>query len=137
MPAFVLRNAFVTLDGTDVSSFVKEVHVDMTADDVDVTAMGAGGHQHLAGIRNDKFTLVAYSNFGASSLDSIVQAKFTAAGTLAVLVQPNGSTVGTLNPKYTGGCPLLTYSPVGGNVGDAAMTPLELPVNGTITPATS
>lgn len=135
--AFILRNAYVTLDGTDVSSLVESVEVAMVYADVPVTAMGAFGEQHLPGLRNDKFTLNAFSSFGASSLDAAVQTKFAAGGTIAVIVMAAGSTVGTLNPRYTGFAPLLTYTPVGGKVGDAAMTPLELPCNGTIGVATT
>jgi len=135
--AFVLRNAIVQLDGTDISTSIESVSVEMSAADVRTTAMGAGGEQHLAGIRDDKFTFNAYSAFGANTLHSLVNAKFVAAGTMEVIVFASGSTAGTLNPKFIGYCPLLTYNPVSGAVGEAAMTPLEMPVNGTITVATS
>ena len=135
--AFVLRNCFVKLDGTDVSNLISSVEVAMTAADVNTTAMGAGGNQHLAGIRDDRFTFTAFSDFGASGLHSIVNAKFQAAGTLAVVVYPNTSTVSATNPSFTGSCPLLTYTPIGGAIGDAATTTLELPVNGTISVATA
>ena len=135
--AYVIRNAVVQLDGTDISTYISSVAVDMTAADVRVTAMGAGGEQHLAGIRDDSFTFTAFTGFGASTLHSVVNAKFVAAGTLEVVVYPSGNTVGTANPKFTGYCPLLTYSPTSGAIGDAATTTLTLPVNGTITVATS
>ena len=140
--AFVLRNCLVWLDGTDISTAMDSVAVDMSAADVDVTAMGAGGRQHLAGIRDDKFTFNAFVGFGAATLDSLVSSKFSSAGTLKVVVWPNvggayGSTTGTANPAYLGFCPLLTYSPVSGKVGDPAMTALDLPVSGTITTLTS
>jgi len=135
--AFVLRNAVVKLDGTDVSNLIREVTVAMTAADVNTTSMGAGGNQHLAGIRDDSFSLTAYSDFTASGLHSIVNTKFVAAGTLQVEVYPNTSTASTTNPHFIGYAPLLSYTPIGGAVGDAAMTPLTLPVSGTITVATS
>lgn len=135
--AFVLRNCVIGLDGTDVSTLIKEVSVEMSADEIEVTAMGAGGHQRLAGIRDDKFTFTAFSNFASNSLHSIINAKFVAAGTIEVKVTPNTSTVGTTNPLFIGYCPLLTYNPVSGNVGDAAMTPLSMPVSGTITVSTT
>lgn len=135
--AYVIRNAVVQLDGTDISQHVSTVTVDMTAADVRVTAMGAGGEQHLAGIRDDSFTFTAFTSFGASSLHEVVNAKFVAAGTLEVIVFPAGGTAGTANPKFIGYCPLLTYSPTSGGIGDAATTTLTLPVNGTITVATS
>lgn len=135
--AFVLRNAVVAIDGNNVSTSVQEVEVAMEAADVSTTAMGAGGEQHLAGIRNDKFTIKALSTFGASNINGIIGAKFIAAGTVEVKVTANGSTVGTSNPLYIGYCPPLTYSPIAGAVGDAASFTIELPVSGTITEATA
>ena len=131
--AFVLRDVRVGFDGTDVSNLIAEVSVELSANDVDVTAMGAGGKQHLAGIRDDKFTFTAFSNFASNSLHSIVSAKFIAAGTIEVKVTPSGSTISATNPIFIGYCPQLTYNPVSGHVGDAAMTPLTMPASGTIT----
>jgi hypothetical protein len=135
--AFVLRNVIVGIDGVDLSDHIKEVQVVMTAADIDVTAMGAGGKQHLAGIRDDSFTFTAYSDFAASKIHATINPKFSAAGTVEVKVTPSGSTIGTANPVFIGYCPVLTYTPVGGAVGDAAMTPLSMPANGTITVATT
>lgn len=138
--AFVLRNVLVGIDGVDLSNHVREVTVAMTAADVSTTAMGAGGEGHLAGIRADSFTFSMYSDFAASQVHATINPKFVAAGTVVVQVMAglaNGSTVGTTNPLFIGYCPVLSYTPVGGAVGDAAMTPLNLPVSGTITVATS
>ena len=141
--AFVLRNCMVWIDSTDISTAMNTVAVDMSAADVDVTAMGAGGRQHLAGIRDDKFTFNAFTAFGASTLDAVISTKFTSAGTIKVAVYGNpagaaSGTAGTANPAYVGyNCPLLSYSPVSGAIGAAAMTPLNLPVSGTITILTS
>lgn len=134
---FVLRNCKVGIDGVDLSTAVREVSVAMSAADVDVTAMGAGGNQHLAGIRDDSFTLTMYSDFGASMVHQTINPKFVAAGTVAVEVIPNGTTIGTANPRFSGYCPVLTYSPVAGGVGDAASTEITLPVSGTIAVTTS
>ena len=133
----VLRNCIVGVDGNNISALVKEVSVEMSADDVDVTAMGSGGKGHLAGIRDDKFTFSAYSDFTASGLHQVFATKFVSAGTYEVKVTASGSTIGTANPLFIGYCPALSYNPVSGAVGDAAMTPLEMPANGTITIATA
>jgi hypothetical protein len=133
MASFVLRNAFVSIDTVDLSDHCREVAVELTADDVDVTAMGAGGHGHLAGIRDDKFTFTFYSDFAAGKVDATIQSKFAGGTTpFYVHVGPNNSTASATNPIYIGTCFLLTYNPVSGAVGDAAMTPLEFVVQGTI-----
>ncbi len=131
--AYVIRNGIVAVDGTNISSLIREVSVELSADDVDVTAMGSGGKGHLAGIRDDRFTFTAYSDFSASGLHSILSAKFVSAGTFEVKVTPSGSTISATNPLFIGYCPALSYNPVSGAVGDAAMTPVTMPANGTIT----
>lgn len=136
MGIYVLRNARVGIDGTDLTAWVRDVSVELSAADVDITAMGAGGRGHAAGIRDDRFTFTFYSDFAASAVHQTINSKFVAAGTVEIKVLPSGSTVGTANPMFIGYCPLLTYNPVSGAVGDAAMTPLQLPANGTITAAT-
>src|SRR4051812_18635082 len=108
----------------------------MTAADVSTTAMGAGGEGHLARIRADSFTFSMYSDFASAQVHATINPKFVAAGTVEVKVTASGSTVGTTNPLFIGYCPVLSYTPVGGAVGDAAMTPLNLPVSGTITVST-
>ena len=41
--AFILKNASISLDGSDISQFVSEVQVEMVYEGVDVTGMGQGG----------------------------------------------------------------------------------------------
>lgn len=137
MAVFVLRNVTITIDGVDLSDHVQSVGVAMSAADVNVTAMGAGGQQHAAGIRDDSMTLTMFSDFASSKVHATINPKFAAAGTVQVVVFPNTSTVSATNPSFTAFCPVLTYNPVSGAVGEAAMTPITLPVNGTITVATS
>lgn len=139
MAKFVIRNGFVSIGGTDVSDKIQQVTVEMTYDAVEVTAMGAGAHQTLAGLRADKFTLNAFSDFDSSTgLDKVVWPIFTAAATTTVICAPAGGTVSATNPFYSGTVSLLTYNPINGAVGDASQTPLEfVTVGATITRATS
>lgn len=139
MAKFVIRNGFVSIGGTDVSDKIREVTVEMAYDAVDVTSMGAGAHQVLAGLRSDKFTIQAYSDFDSSTgLDKVVWPIFTAAGTTTVICAAAGGTVSASNPFYSGTVSLLTYNPISGAVGDASQTPLEfVTVAATITRATS
>ena len=140
--AYVMRNAVVKLDGTDISSQVRELSIEMAYADVSTASFGSIAETHLSGLRSDKITLQAYSSFAASGLHSLIATKFAAAGTVQIQIWPNengaGSTTGTLNPVFTANCALLTYNPLAGAVGDAAITPLELPLSsGTISIATA
>lgn len=136
MAIFVLKNAYVKIGATNVSDHVREVAVNMTADDVDVTAMGAGGHSHLAGLRDDKITLSMYSDFNAIT-DAVLWPLFSTSGTATVEVAANSSTASATNPVYYGVCSLLTYTPIGGAAGAVSMTPVEFVVSGTVTQRTA
>lgn len=135
--AFVLKNVKVGIDGVDFSTAVREVSVETTAAEVSTTAMGAGGEQRIAGIRDDRFTFTVYSDFAASGFHATFNAKFVAAGTLAIEVIANTSTISATNPRFSGYCIPLNYTPISGAVGDAAMMQIEVPVSGTIATTTS
>jgi hypothetical protein len=140
MAVFVLRNCWIRINNVDLSDHISEVTVNATAADVDVTAMGAGGHQRILGIRDDSFELTAFSDFAAGKVDATLWPLFVAnagAGSLFLVeVAAEGSTITSTNPKYSGTCILTEYTPIAGAVGDASMTPVTLPVNGTITRGT-
>lgn len=133
MAVFVLRNVCVSIDGTRVDDHVREIGVNMSAADVNFTAMGNGGQQRQAGIRDDSMTMTVYSDFASNSVHTLINSKFVSAGTFEIKVTASGSTVSATNPLFIAYCPGLSYNPVSGAVGDAAMTPLEFPCNGTIT----
>jgi hypothetical protein len=136
MAVFVIRNAWVRVNGVDLSDHVSEVEVQATAADVDVTAMGAGGHQRILGIRDDAFNVTFFSDFASAKVDATLWPLFTAgggAGSLFLIeVAADGTTISATNPKYSGTCILTEYSPIAGAVGDASMTQVPFPVNGTI-----
>jgi hypothetical protein len=138
MAVYVIRDAAVKINSVDLSDHITEVSVAMSADDVDVTAMGAGGRQRLQGIRDDSFTMTALSDFAAGEIDNTVFPLFTSGSLFLVEVWPAGTTTSSTNPKYSGTVVMTgEYTPVSGAIGDAASTPMTFPVNGTITKSTA
>ncbi len=136
---FIIRNGYVQINGTDCTSLIQSVSVEMTSDQVDVTALGAGAHQFLPGLRTDQFVMNAYSDFTATTgLNAVLWPLFSTNATFSINVAPFTSTVGTANPFFNGTVSLFGYNPVSGAVGAAAMTPLTfMAVSGTFTMATS
>ena len=61
MAKYVLKDAFLEIDGDDVSNRVRGLSVTMTADDVDSSTMGDGVHQHIGGLRSDNYE-VTFAN---------------------------------------------------------------------------
>lgn len=126
----------VTVNGITLSDHAAQVAVEMNADDVDVSTMGTGVHQHLAGLRNDQFTVTFLSDFDAGEIDATLfplLATATTQPTFSVSVKPTSAVSSTTNPTYIGdSCILLTYQPVSGAVGARSETAVTFPCNSAI-----
>jgi hypothetical protein len=137
MSVFVLRDAAVKINSVDLSDHVTEVEVAMTAADVDTTAMGAGGHQRILGIRDDSFKITFLSDFASTEVDQTIWPLFSGGSLFLVECWASGTTSSATNPKFSGTAILTEYSPIAGAVGDASKTAITFPVNGVIARATS
>lgn len=137
MGKLVLTNAAVTVAGVDLSDHVSDVELDLTAADVDVTAMGAGGKQRLAGLQDNKVTITFWQDFAASSVDATLYAAFAAGSLVAFSVAAAGTAYAIPgNPKFSGTAIITDYPPIGGGVGDGLKVKATLSVSGTVTRGT-
>lgn len=136
MAKFVLKDASVVVNGVDLSNRVAEVEVNINADEVETTAMGATGKARLAGLRDDSFTLKFRQDFAAANVDATMF-PLVGAAPFTVVVKPTSAAVSATNPSYTGSCILTEYQPIAGEVGSVADASVTLPVDGAITRATS
>lgn len=136
MSKFIVKDCVVTIAGTTLSDRVAQVAVEMNADDVDVSTMGTGVHEHLAGLRNDQFTMTFLSDFDAGEVDATLfplLATATSQPEFAVSVKPQSGAASTTNPQFIGDtCILLTYQPVSGAVGARSETAVTFPCNSAI-----
>jgi hypothetical protein len=137
MSEFIIKLTSVKINSQDISDHLREASVSLSAPPVDFRAMGDAGRKVVQGLREDEFALTAYSDFDAGQLDAIVWPLFSGGSVFLVEAWPAGTTTSATNPKYSGSCILTEYTPISGEVGDAAMTPLTLPVNGYVTRATA
>jgi hypothetical protein len=133
MAKIVLTNAKVTIGGTDVSDCVTAVTVNTSSADVETTTFGAGGVTRVGGLRDDSMTIDFINDF--SYVEGLVYPLI--GSTTSVVVKPNGTTVGTANPSYTGTVLVTEWTPVAGAVGEMSTASITWPVSGTVTRATS
>ena len=116
MAKMVFTNAYVTVNGTDVSDHVGAVTIDQSADEIETTSFGSTGwRSRVAGLKDGSVQLDWHQDF-SSSVDALLSPAWGAVGT--VVVKPNGSATSATNPSWT--CPVVlsSYSPVAGSVGD-------------------
>lgn len=122
MAKHVLRNAYLRINGVDLSARADSVTINMSASDIDVTSFQPSGgvKQHLQGMRDDSFVVDFFQDFAAAQVDKTLQPLFLAGTEFEVKVAAQGSVISDTNPAWESGqCILMNYSPIAGKVGDA------------------
>jgi hypothetical protein len=121
MSKYIIKDAVISINSVDLSDRVAEVTINMNADDVDVSTMGTGVHEHLGGLRNDSFVVKFLQDFAAAKVDATLFPLLATADsqpTFPVAVQPFVGSPSATNPEYS--CAegiLLDYQPMQGAVG--------------------
>ena len=129
----------ISVDGTtyvDLTDHVTSLTINKQDDELDVSAMGAGGHTFIAGLESSTLS-VDFLNDDATA--SVMQTLNTLVGTNAKfkVIQATATAVGTSNPIYSGLILVNKLTPVAGKIGDVAVQSLTFTVSGTIATATS
>lgn len=120
MPAFVLKDAEVVVDGQDLSSNVLSVTLNYNGDMQDASAMGTNARIRLSGLIDWSVDLTFKQDFAASSVDDTL---FALIGGLAVTITVMADLtagVGATNPRFSGSAVLESYTPLSGGVGELA-----------------
>lgn len=135
MAKIVLTNANVQLAGTDISSYVKQVTLTTSVNEVETTAFGNTAKTRVAGLLDNKVQLDIHQDY--SAVEGLVY-PLIGGTAVTLVVRPNGTgTASTANPSYTASVLVTEWTPVNGAVGDLATASVTWPISGTITKATS
>jgi len=138
MAIFILKDAVVSIAGTDLSSYVQSVTLDYAVDPIGVDAMGNAGHAFTAGLQNNSVAVTFNQDFAvspnkvAATLDGQI-----GLGTTTIVVKATSGATSTTNPAYTiSNAFLAATQPVNGSVGDLAQMSVTFQ-GGTIAKTTS
>jgi hypothetical protein len=112
----------LTVGGTDLSNHVRQINVQMTAEDVDLTAMGATSREHAPGLRDDRIVITVFQDFAASSIDATLSPLVGVAAGATIIAYANGTTATSTSPKWTMVGVLLDYNPLDVEIGSASQT---------------
>ena len=136
MAKYVMTTTKVTINGTDFSSALNSVELALSANELDTTNVGgAGWADKAAGIKSATITLNWMQDFGAGSVNAVLQPLFGTNAT--VVVVPASGSVSATNPSWTGQFLVSQYNPIAGAVGDLAVFSTTWQSAGSITYATA
>lgn len=135
MASFAFTDASVVVNAVDLSDHVRQVTLNVSAAELENTAMGATYRSRIGGLKDWSVTLEFNQDFAASEVDATL---FPLLGTTTTItVKPTSSAVGSTNPSYSGSVLVSQYNTLTNSVGDLATTSVTWQGAGTLTRATS
>jgi len=134
MAIFVATDFSVSINGsTALASYLTQVELKVSANDVTTTAFGSTYVTRVAGLKEGSLTLTFNQDYAASTVDATL---FPLLGSNAtVVIKPTSSAVSTANPSYSVVCSVIDLTPVSGQIGDLSTFSVTWPTNGTVTRA--
>jgi hypothetical protein len=136
MAIFVATDFAVTINGsTALSSYLTQVELKTTANDITTTSFGSSWVTRVAGLKEGTVTLQFNQDYATGKVDATLWPLL--GSTATVVITPSSSAVSVSNPSYTIPVLVTDYTPVSGTIGDLATFSLTLPTNGAITRATA
>lgn len=135
MAVVVLKDAYISVAGQELSSRTNSVTLNYEIDSVEVTSFGDLGHKFIGGLQNVSCELSLMQDYAATNVEVTL---YPLVGTTTtVIIKPVNTSTSATNPAYTlTGTYLAAHTPVAGAVGELAMTSVTF-TGGTIAKATS
>ena len=136
MAVFLNNKVGVKINTVDLSDHVTSVTLNRTFDELEVTAMGDGGHKFVKGLEAASVTIDFLNDTASANVLATLQAAW-GTNVSVVLLQEKGTAVGATNPLYTMTCLINNTTDINGAVGDIGMQSLTFNVSGTTAVATT
>lgn len=135
MATYAFVDAFVEVNSVDLSDHVAAVTLEVSADDLDDTAMGDTYRSRISGLKDTTWSITFHNDHAASEVESTL---WSALGTVVTCkVRPDSDAASATNPEYSQSVHINGFTPVGGSVGDLAQVTVSWPGAGTLSRATS
>lgn len=138
MAKFMASQFVVTLNGTDLSSSLHAVTLDVSSNEIDTTTFGTSSTVYktvVGGVVSGSAKLDFYQDYAAGSVDATIWPLINTVGTL--VIKPAGTAVSATNPSYTATVLINGYTPVMGSIGDLSSFSVTWPTSGSVTRATA
>lgn len=131
MPESILKNAFVSIAGVDLSDHVRTVGWPLGVERQDDTVMGDNARSFVGGLETWTLTVEFNQDYASSKVDATLGPVI---GTVvAVILRPDTGAKSATNPEWTGNGLIADYTPVAGSVGDVAIATVEIIQAGSLT----
>ena len=136
MAKYVVVDATLSINGTDVTSGVARAELTQTAAEVDVTDFASEGNTEvIGGLKSGSLSFDIHQDYGTGAVSDVLKDLVGTIGTF--VLTPNGTAVSATNPSFTCEALISNVTFVSGSVGDLATASYTFPTTGGITIATA
>jgi hypothetical protein len=132
---FAATDFDITIGGTDFSDSLAALTLDVSREQLEITAFGDSARRYIGGLQDSSVTLSFHQDFAAGAVDSTIWSNL--GGTVAIVVKPTSGAVSATNPSYSFNALVVQSTPFSSNVGDLATMDVTWPVDGAITRGTA
>lgn len=129
--AFVLTDAYISVNGVVLSDQSNSVTVDDLRESVDVTAFGATNKQVAKGLGDGKMTIQMFQNFAAGKVHATLQPLIGSTTGVTVEVRATSAARSATNPAAVMTGLLMNYNMLSGGIGEASQITAEFVNSGT------
>lgn len=135
MAELVFKDAFFSIDGVNLSSYLREVRFSYGSRTDDKTASGDGTFLEIGTLLEWSFELVFNQDFAESAVDATLFPKV--GKDVSISFKPVNAATSSSNPNFTGTAVLKDYPPFTATVGSVVRTTVTLRPASTLVRATS
>lgn len=121
--SFVFKDPYVSVNGTVLSDYVAECHIQGSVTLVEMPAGGDAAIARRIGLKDWKVDFVFRQKYGAGGVDATLWGCL--GSEVALIIKPNGDTTSADNPKWTGNACLESYSPIDGVINQGLDAPVS------------
>lgn len=129
--AFVLTDAYISVNGVVLSDQSNSVTVDDLRESVDVTAFGATNKQVAKGLGDGKMTIQMFQNFAAGKVHATLQPLISSTTGVTIEVRATSAARSATNPAAVMTGLLMNYNMLSGGIGEASQITAEFVNSGT------
>lgn len=132
---FAATDFDISIAGTDFSDSIAAVTLDVSREQLEITAFGDSARRYIGGLQDSSVTISLHQDFATGSVDETLWDNL--GGTVAIVLKPTSSAVSATNPSYSFNALVVQSTPFASNVGDLATMDVTWPVDGAITRGTA
>jgi hypothetical protein len=136
MARIVLTDAFVTINGVNLSDHIASITISESTDTVETSAFSNSAKTRVSGLEDNSVTLEFHQDFAASNVEATINGSPSLVGTVTTIVaRPTSASAGATNPQYTFSALCSEWTPLNGAIGELSTASVTWPISGVITKA--